>query len=1156
MLGFEIRRSCCMISFETFRFFRLDTFSRKFSFFWNNASKRVANSLVTMGIPLFFMVLFSATASFELYAGNDLSLSLSVTNVTCTGQTNGTISSTVTGSSGGTITYTLLPGSVTNTTGFFNNLGPGIYTISADDAGTTMVLTATITEPIASPGVVVTSNTPVCNNSAILLSATPSGGTAPYTFSWSGPNSFNSNIQSPVIVNPALAAAGSYHVTITDANGCNASSSAAISISTAPTVTATASVHSICAGGAVTLSSSSNIPAAPSLPPLVFTTANFSTDGTTSLAEWTVRNDGYSTNGMTFHSNNNSSFYLSDSRAQNGTITDTRLVSQSYNTMGYSNLALSFWHYFRYNSAINESAKVQVSTNGTSWTTVASYTATVGTSASFVNQNINLNAYIDKPQLFVRFIYYSESRARYWAIDNVSLSGTSTTGLPVISWSSSPTGFSSTLASPPTVNPNETTTYTVMYTDPSTGCSNIASETITVNPTPVVAIQPNYCAVPGHVRLTASGGTSYTWSTGETTNPILTDIADTYGVTTTNAFGCTGSAFLPVSTELVINGDFSAGNTGFTNAYGYTSAANGLFPEGLYSVGADPTFFHSNFWGRDHTSNSGNFLIVNGIGSAGVVVWQETVPILPNTEYYFSAWAISLNNVAPYANLQFNVNGTLVGTTAPLAARATNNNPPYNWQRFYGNWNSGTATSAVIQIVDLQTALGGNDFGLDDVSFGTLAPIPFTIAPTVNPTATACSGKTMYLKANITGGRSPVTYSWSGPNGFVSALKDPVIPNVTVAHSGVYTLSVVDGYGCDPVTGSATAVVLQSPTPQISSIGGLDTVCPGTQEKYWTSSLVDISNGWSVTGGTIIGSATKDTIAVQWAASGNGLITLTSVNTVNGCDSTVSKAVLIQDLVAPVITCPTTQNISGCDETSLNTIPFAVSESTITLAQLILAGGNASDNCALQSITYQDTKSGTNPLVVNRTYNAIDYAGNKSSCTQIINISDSALPTLTAPADFNFCVDDLYSASIVSSLLQINPAPDHFLFKKGNGALDINPTSFADNCTSVNQLVLHWKIDFSPSIPTPSITGTGQPSAHTGDILFPGDGNTFLDVIHTITYWLTDQNGNESVHQAVAITIHPRPALSQYFRPFLNDYIDTNPKFLCHENNNTQKRFD
>jgi hypothetical protein len=193
---------------------------------------------------------------------------------------------------------------------------------------------------------------------------------------------------------------------------------------------------------------------------------------------------------------------------------------------------------------------------------------------------------------------------------------------------------------------------------------------------------------------------------------------------------------------------------------------------------------------------------------------------------------------------------------------------------------------------------------------------------------------------------------------------------------------------------------------------------------------------------------------------------------------------------------------------------------------------------------------------VNRTYNAIDYAGNKSSCTQIINISDSALPTLTAPADFNFCVDDLYSASIVSSLLQINPAPDHFLFKKGNGALDINPTSFADNCTSVNQLVLHWKIDFSPSIPTPSITGTGQPSAHTGDILFPGDGNTFLDVIHTITYWLTDQNGNESVHQAVAITIHPRPALSQYFRPFLNDYIDTNPKFLCHENNNTQKRFD
>ena len=1115
-----------MIPLGFLSFCRHDTFSRRIQFCQGSPSDRVVHSLVRMLWLIFFTVSFSIFSPIQLVAGNAMSLTLSVTNVACNGQNNGSITASVLGSSGGTINYTITPGTLTNTTGIFNNLAPGLYSVSADDAGTLITASATISQPAAALSVIASSNSPVCTNSAILLVATPSGGTTPYTFSWSGPNSFGSNIQSPVIVNPTLAAAGSYQVTISDANGCTASSTVTISILTAPIVSANASINTVCAGGSVTLTSSSNIPVAPSLATPSYTRFNNSIGGTTSDADWIVQSDGYSTNGLTFHSNDNSPFYISDSRSQNGTKTETSLRSQSYNTNGYSNLSLKFWHYYRFNGSTNESARVQVSTDGTAWTTVATYTSTIGTSSSFSNESINLNAYINKPQLYFRFYYYSDSRARYWAIDNVTFTGTSTAGLPVISWSSNPAGFISNVANPPTVNPTITTTYTVSYTDPSTGCSNISSETITVNPTPVVTIQPNYCAVPGKVRLTANGGTTYTWTTGETANPIFTDIANTYGVSSTNAFGCTGTAFLPVSTELVINGDFSAGNTGFTNAYGYTSAANGLFPEGLYGVGADPTFYHSNFWGRDHTSNSGNFLIVNGIGSAGVVVWQETVPILKNTEYYFSAWAISLNSASPYANLQFNVNGVLVGTTAPLAARAANNNPPYNWQRFYGNWNSGAATTAVIQIVDLQTALGGNDFGLDDVSFGTLAPIPFTIAPTVNPTATACSGKTMYLKANITGGRAPVTYSWTGPNGFTSALKDPIIPNVTVAHSGMYTLTVVDGYGCDPVVGTTNAIILPSPIPQISSISGSGNVCPSSQEKYWTTPQSNITNAWSVTGGTIIGSSVKDSVAIKWSVSGSGLITLTSMNTVNGCDSTITKSVLIQDLIAPVINCPAAQNLSGCDETVLSGIPFSSSELTIPLSQLTLAGGSATDNCSLASISYQDTKTGTNPVVVNRTFNAFDFAGNKSSCTQIITISDNTSPTLTPPASLSFCVDDLYSASIVSNLLQINPAPDHFLFKKGSTALDLNPASFSDNCTPANLLELHWQIDFSASTPSPSISGTGQPSLYANDIVFPGDGSTFQDVTHTITYWVIDLNGNESIHKSVAITIHPRPEVT------------------------------
>ena len=59
-----------------------------------------------------------------------------------------------------------------------------------------------------------------------------------------------------------------------------------------------------------------------------------------------------------------------------------------------------------------------------------------------------------------------------------------------------------------------------------------------------------------------------------------------------------------------------------------------------------------------------------------------------------------------------------------------------------------------------------------------------------------------------------------------------------------------------------------------------------------------------------------------------------------------------------------------------------------------------------------------------------------------------------------------------------------------------------------------------PFVPA-GINGTGQPSAYGTDIQFPGkvDG----DKVHTITYWITDCNGNDSLPETVNITVKPRP---------------------------------
>ena len=205
-------------------------------------------------------------------------------------------------------------------------------------------------------------------------------------------------------------------------------------------------------------------------------------------------------------------------------------------------------------------------------------------------------------------------------------------------------------------------------------------------------------------------------------------------------------------------------------------------------------------------------MIVNGWGDE-LIVWEQTnVPVTPNTDYYFAAWAISLNEVGPFARLRFEVNGVQVGTIAELSS-GTNilTNPWKPGDRFYGMWNSGSATIATIRIINLEPALNGNDFGLDDISFGTLANVEFTVTASNN--SPLCSEDTLELYSTLTGGKQPITYSWTGPNGFTSNEPNPVIPNVTYEHSGTYLISVVDGYGCPPIVDST--IVIIEPTPVI-----------------------------------------------------------------------------------------------------------------------------------------------------------------------------------------------------------------------------------------------------------------------------------------------------------------------------------------------------
>ncbi|HEU4718230.1 MAG TPA: gliding motility-associated C-terminal domain-containing protein, partial [Bacteroidia bacterium] len=119
----------------------------------------------------------------------------------------------------------------------------------------------------------------------------------------------------------------------------------------------------------------------------------------------------------------------------------------------------------------------------------------------------------------------------------------STPGTGNYSWS---TGSTSSSIS---VSPSTTTTYSLTVTDPVSGCSSGSSATVTVLAPPVASITgiSSVCAG-GIVSLTASGGSSYAWSTGAN-SASMSDApvaGTTYTVVVSNG-SCTDTATFAVT---------------------------------------------------------------------------------------------------------------------------------------------------------------------------------------------------------------------------------------------------------------------------------------------------------------------------------------------------------------------------------------------------------------------------------------------------------------------------------------------------------------------------------------------------------------------------------------------------------------------------------
>lgn len=152
---------------------------------------------------------------------------LSSSNVTCNGYADASINATAIGGQG-SINYTLQPGNIQNSTGIYNGLNAGIYTVTATDQNACSISTVTtLTEPNALNFTVVQNTIPSCvpgNDASINVSV--SGGTPNYTYTIGSGNQGNGNFLN--------LGAGNYIVVASDNNACSISTS--VNIASPPNV--------------------------------------------------------------------------------------------------------------------------------------------------------------------------------------------------------------------------------------------------------------------------------------------------------------------------------------------------------------------------------------------------------------------------------------------------------------------------------------------------------------------------------------------------------------------------------------------------------------------------------------------------------------------------------------------------------------------------------------------------------------------------------------------------------------------------------------------------------------------------------------------------------------------------------------------------------
>lgn len=188
------------------------------------------------------------------------------------------------------------------------------------------------------------------------------------------------------------------------------------------------------------------------------------------------------------------------------------------------------------------------------------------------------------------------------------------------------------------------------------------------------------------------------------------------------------------ATNLISNGDFQSGNTGFTSDYSYnTINSTGFGPElveGAYSVVEKASDVHFAWLGDfyDHTlgTSSGRYFVANASPDTSLAVWESNAITVSqaNTPYRFEAW---ISKIYQYESnppqLTFQIGDGSSWTNLGATASLDEVNPG-EWLFTYADGQFASAGTYYVRLENANGVDGGNDLGLDDIYFGLRSASP------------------------------------------------------------------------------------------------------------------------------------------------------------------------------------------------------------------------------------------------------------------------------------------------------------------------------------------------------------------------------------------------------------------------------------------------